>query len=81
MSDVLRFHFPRFAAAEGLTVNEAAEMVKSHSPNYPEARPAWRAIGRFCKEYQSASVDGIARQLGRARTEPKHVNIVQKLLK
>lgn len=66
MTDVLRDHLRPFATAEGLTVDQIAEIVKC-SPYKAAHRPAWRAIFRFCATSTVLSISDIARMLGREK--------------
>lgn len=66
MTDTLKYYFKPFAAGEGLTVWQVAEMVKG-SPYKAAGRPAWRAIFRFCRTSTALSISDIARMLGREK--------------
>lgn len=81
MTDSLKYFFTPFAAAEDMTVEQIAELVKQYPPNYPEAKPAWRAIGAFCNVHRGSTIEMIAAQMGRTKTSPANINYVQRFLR
>ncbi len=80
MSDALLEHFAPFAEAQGLTIQQASNLIRQYAPNYPQGVPAWRAVGLFCEAYPAIPIDGIARMLGRATIAPAHVQFVKENL-